>query len=69
VDVGARILGLRYGQPIHDADGAGTVIVGVALIALGLGVLIMNDGRRARIGGVLLMLWGVCLFFPGANGQ
>jgi hypothetical protein len=54
----------QYGQPIHDSDAGGTIIVGLALLALGLGLIILKDDRRARIGGALLLLWGGVLFVP-----
>lgn len=53
-----------YGQPIHDSDTGGTIIVGLALLALGLGLIILKTDRRSRIGGALLVLWGGILFVP-----
>ena len=54
----------QYGQPIHDSDTGGTIIVGLALLALGLGLIILKTDRRSRIGGALLILWGGTLFVP-----
>ncbi len=69
MDAGLRVLGFGYGAQNSNPDGPGTIIVGLALLALGLGIVVMNDGWRSKIGGVLLMLWGVTLFFPGVNGM
>ncbi|HEU5355979.1 MAG TPA: hypothetical protein VFU65_16015 [Actinocrinis sp.] len=51
-------------EPGLDSDSAGTIIVGLALLALGLGMIILKDDRRSRLGGALLMLWGGILFVP-----
>ena len=54
----------QYGQPIHDSDTIGTIIVGLALLGIGLGLMVLKDDRRSRIGGALLLLWGGMLFLP-----
>jgi len=54
----------QYGRPIHDSDAAGTIIVGLALLGIGLGLIILKDDRRSRFGGALLVLWGGILFLP-----
>lgn len=58
------LLSLGLLEPSHDSDSAGTIIVGLALLAMGLGIILLREDRRSRLGGLLLMLWGGILFVP-----
>lgn len=61
------LLGYQY-QPVSDNNQLGVLIVAVALLLIGFGVIAVRDDRRSRLGGVGLIVLAVSLIIPTVTG-
>ncbi len=60
-------LGYQY-YPVNDSNPPGVIIVGVVLLLTGLGVMVVRDDRRSRLGGVALIVLAASLLIPTLTG-